>query len=314
MSTSSQPIATSNTGGFSFAQLLLIVAGLALISIQIVILIGGNDDAASGSGLSRYLSGVLGIFILLMAFLVWGRRGKLSLHTDRITGRTAQGKTYDIPLSDLEQPDLNQSSLLLKRKTDIQPLRDRLPQDPQILGTLWLMLAHPQLPVSFWQTFAATPSEGFAPALRHFLDPNAKTALLDGGFVTTGHSTPYYFPATDTQLPPQNLEKANRLSTNVLPQGMLLRFEPNPAKLPLARFIKTLFAHPLPELPLDTFLDQLAADHAGCPLKPVKQGIWKGRCMGMTVGVITDPDRIAMPKASWNIGEHLDNAVDFLTD
>lgn len=283
MTPSSPTLIATRTGGISFSQVFLLIAALACIGIQVLMLLQPTTEAP-GSLVARFLPGILGVLILLLGLLVWGRKGSSQLSRDQVSGKTSAGRSYQFALADLAQPDLNRSALVLRDATTNKILlQDRLPEAPHFLGSMWLAQAYPDLPLAVWEAFAQEKGPATTPAVRSFIDHQGRTAFLDAGVVLGLDGSDCYFPTTATQpfLPPR--EGQDLLSTNVLSQPMQLRFDPNPARLPMARFLAALASVPA-DASRAAWIESLLDTHGGCRLQPAPNG-WSGECAGYPVEV-----------------------------
>jgi hypothetical protein len=279
------PLLTTRTGGISFAQILLLMGALGCIGIQIAMLLQ-PATAVPGSLAARFLPGILGGMILLLGLLVWGRKGSSSLSMETISGKTSGGKAYSFPLSTLAAPELGRGALVLRDAASGKiVLQDRLPEMPHYLGTMWLLQTYPDLPAAFWQAFASQTGPTPIAAVRSFVEQQGRTAFLDAGCVAVVQGQHYYFPTTTTQPFVQPGAGQDRLSTQVLSQPMQLRFDPDPSRLPMARFVQALSATPLPAAQADAHLQNLLDTHGGCAVNSSGNG-WEGECAGYAVEIM----------------------------
>lgn len=278
---SSPTLATTRTGGISFSQVFLLLAALGCIGIQVVLLLQTPQEN-SGGPVARFLPGILGGLILLLGLLAWGRKGSSSLTRHHISGKTSAGKTYEFALATLAPPDLQRGAFILRDASSGKVvLQDRLPEDPHYLGTIWLAQTYTELPNTVWQAFAEAKGPQVTSAVRSFIDHQGRTAFLDAGIVVAYEGWPCYFPTSTTQPFIQPKAGQDALSTNVRSQPMQLRFEPNPARLPMERFLRALTSvTPASEALRDTLLDS----HGGCRLQAQENG-WTGECAGYPVEV-----------------------------
>lgn len=294
-SSPSPTLATTRTGGLSLGQILIIVAAAALIAIQVFMIAFptpeapgqrygfGGQRARGFSG--RDLTGITAPLIIIGVILFLGRKGESSLTRRSISGKSIGGKVYTHELAALAAPDLNLSALSLRdAATQKLILNDRSPDNPHFLGTWWLLATYPDLPNAVWEAFAAdtaAPREG---AVRSFLDYEGRTTFLDAGCVIELSGAHCFFPTTATQPFIQSNPGGALLSTNIQSKPMQLRFEPNPARLPMERFLRALARTPLDAAHAD-LLDTLLDTHGGCRLTRTAQG-WSGECAGYPVEVV----------------------------
>jgi hypothetical protein len=288
MTTPASPtLLSTRTGGISFAQVFLLIAALGCIGIQVILLLQAPAEA-TGTVVARYLPGILGVLILVLGLLVWGRKGSSSLTRHHVRGKTSTGRTYEFALAAIAAPDLGRGAFILRdAATHKIVLQDRLPETPHFLGTLWLAQAYPELADAVWEAFAAEKGVATVPAVRSFIDHQGRTAFLDAGVVLDLDGTPCYFPTTATQPFVQPRAGQDLLSTHVLSQPMQLRFDPNPARLPMARFLAALAAVPAQGTGAaqgSALVETLLDAHGGCRLQAEENG-WTGECAGYPVEV-----------------------------
>ena len=284
MTTSSPPaLATTRTGGLGFTNLVLLVLAFGLIALQLFFLAFPGREAAAMS--SRQVLGIAGPLALAGLVLLRSRKGEASLNRHELSGKTTTGTAFSLKLSTLAPPDLNQFRLSVRDAASGKLLlSEPNPDNPHFLGTWWLLSTYPNLPNAVWEAFAAdtaAPREG---AVRSFLDYEGRTTFLDAGCVIELFGEHCFFPTTATQPFIQSNPGGALLSTNMQSKPMQLRFEPNPARLPMERFLRALARKPLDAAHAD-LLDTLLDTHGGCRLARTEQG-WSGECAGYPVEVV----------------------------
>lgn len=291
---SSPTLASTRTGGLSLGQILIIVAAAALVAFQVFMIAFPTPEApgqgyriggqATRSFSGRDLPGIVGPLILIGVMLFLGRKGESSLTRRSIAGKSIGGKPYTHALSALAAPDLNHAALSLRdAATGKVILNDRTPDNPHFLGTWWLLSTYPDLPNAVWEAFAADTAAAKEGAVRSFLDYEGRTTFLDAGCVIELFGEHCFFPTTATQPFIQSNPGGALLSTNVQSKPMQLRFEPNPARLPMERFLRALARTRLDAAHAE-LLDTLLDTHGGSRLTRTEQG-WSGECAGYPVEV-----------------------------
>lgn len=263
-------IKSTRTGGFSLLKLMFICVGIALICIQGLMVYATGFEKVWDAG---HLGPVtMGLFFLVYAFFFLGKSGHASIEGGILKGKMGKGKSFEFPVVDLGSVDLASKGLLVKDKAGKILLRTPNCSNPKFAGLLWLQLAYPGLPTSFWATLKA--DSPLPQALRFFLDPDARTSFFDAGVVIEIEGKPYFMPTHDTLRTTREVRGDQSLSALVQQAAPVLKFEPEPSLLPSAAFLTALSAAQISDAK-DIALEYID-EHGGCALIAAEDGGYTG--------------------------------------
>lgn len=286
MNDHSKILMQSRTGGLSLFAVVLALGGAACAGLQIMMLIGGElSEVAPGA---RFLPGILSVVFLGLFAWLGLRQGEVRVYRDRVEGRTKAGKKYDLLWAEIAGVDLRSRALVLKGMDGKNAVVDRPPRNRRIRGLIHLRLEH-DFPAAVWEAISPAAAEALPGAGRLFEDDSGTTQFIDGGFLVEVGGRMVYLPEHDT-VPTHGAEdRQNRLSTQVTAAGMLLRFDPNPADLPLREVAAALLAAGLEGKLQLARMEELVDAHGGTFLEKSADD-WVGETAGWRVKVIpTEP-------------------------
>lgn len=229
-----KPILSSRTGGISLLSLILLIGGIGCLTIQIA---GFWGETSPEMGMASRFAPSFFALALFLLFFWTGRKGSIDLFADRIQGKKASGKGYSIPLNSIDSVDLNGRHLLVKGKDKLVLLSDKAPAYRRLPGLIWMLVQYPELRPLIANTFEEdSPSPT---AIRMFSEAEQNVSG-DAGFLLNVAGTSWYLPMTDSKPAPKPIDNQKSLSTNLLPGNPILKFEPNPERLPLRAVWKAL--------------------------------------------------------------------------
>ena len=279
--TDSPLLLKARTGGLSLFALMLLLGGIGCAILQVGLLTGGRllelEPAA------RYLPGALALAFLAMFWLKGLRRGDIAIHVAGIAGRTKNGRRFAFKWSAIADIDLRSHHIILRDAQGKTLLADSPPNQKALRGLIWLHLHH-ELSQEVWLTFVADKPSKAVTATRQFLDADGNPVFLDLGFVFEIGGEPTFLPESDTVPIPQKIAGDQSLSTTLMPSGMLLKFEPNPAKLPIRQLNTAIISTPMEEKLRNSALHALCEKHGGAFLTPKAKG-WTGETAGWKIQV-----------------------------
>lgn len=271
------PLNQTTTGGFSLVKLLFIIAGIAFLVMQVIVLMGWNAETEASTA-SKIAPGIAGLVALGYALLFLGKTGFAEIGQGRLKGQTASGRKYDIAVSDIGSVDLDSRLLAAKDKQDKILLLDKTSHNPHFAGILALRVAYPELPEAFWEGLNAASSEESPRLIRYFLDNEGNRAFFDAGFVQTIGSSSCFMPTHDTLPATRAVRNDQSLSTMSSGTAPILKFNPNPQKLPSHVFLPALATHSAEKAM------EYVESHGGCVLQAAGEG-WTGEVGGFAVVV-----------------------------
>ena len=264
-----EPILRTKTGGYSLLTLLTLIAGLALLIMQAIALFG--PAPADGSSIARFLPGILGLAFVAV-FLLGIRNGNVEVHPDRIKGKTAGGKAFDIPFEQIGEVDPGKRNIALRDKAGKILLNDKAARFRNLNGLLWLLTQYPELNPSAWQGKLDIAEK--APqhqAVRYFLEDESPV-FGDRGFVARVDGQAWFLPLSKAALLPQRFREKGQLAVQPSRQIPVPQQDVNPAHLPLEPVWKAILNAGFEAKKKAEIAAQWAQAHGGCALEQDQEG------------------------------------------
>jgi|GEM_PF-2252209 hypothetical protein len=272
-----KPLNQTSTGGFSFLKGLFLVAGAAFVAMQVLVFLSWSASTEA-SLFSKLAPGLAALLSIAYAVFFLGKTGHSKVSGARLEGKTASGRVYGLDLSAIGSVDLESRLFALKDDSGKVMLLDRPCENSLFPGYVALRLAYPELPDSFWEQVSALDQPEKHPCIRYFMDTQGNPAFFDVGFRLECGPEMLYMPTHDTLPATRGLRNDNRPSTISSGSTPILKFNPDPSKLPSYPFLTTL-ASQNPEKALEFVMG-----HGGCTLKP-QPDHWTGEVGGYAVQV-----------------------------
>lgn len=268
-----KPIIRTKTGGYSLLTLLMGLAGISLLVVQAIVLLGPSTTA--DRGISLFVPGLIGIGLLL-TFLLSSAHGHAEVYPDRITGRTAARATYDIPFSDLAEPDPRQRSIALKAPDGTSLATDKQARYRKLPGLIWLLKNYPEMQPERWQNYMPIETKPQHQAIRYFFE-GEEGIFGDRGMVLEVGGSSWFIPLTLASLLPQHFKEKGELAVHPHRQPPVPQQDPNPAFLPLEAAWKAMREAGLEDEALSGIAETWARDHGGCLLEADSEGRLVGK-------------------------------------
>lgn len=278
-----EPLLRSKTGGYSLLTLLILIAGAALLIVQAIALTG--EAPVDGSAVTRFLPGILGVVFILI-FLLGVRNGQVEVFADRIKGKTASGKSYDIAFTEIGDIDTAKRALLLKDPEGKVLLADKGPRYRRLNGLLWLLKAYPEMQADKWGDFNTTEKAPQHQQVRFFLEED-KAVFGDRGFILQVGDGKWFMPVSKAAPLPQQVTHKGQLAVQPKQLIPVPQQDVNPAHIPLEAAWKAMEAAQLPADQLVEIAEKWAAAHGGCALGTNEADELVGEVSDWTVKVST---------------------------
>lgn len=267
-----KPLLSSKTGGYSLLSFFLVTAGLGVLAFQVILLTSSTE--AQGPSWQRFLPGGVGILMLLL-FTMTTRKGNIAVYPDRVTGKTAQGKSYELTLKEISEVDLSGSNLWIKGEDGKTLVLDKTPNNRQAAGLIWLLLTYPQSNPDQWKGFPDVSLQTATACLRTFKDESGNPLFGDRGFLIKVEGQTYAFPAS--KFAPFPKSDTSDQGMTFVPVPSLVQFDPPPAALPIAGFISAFRSTSPTPSDFKELLDILIEAHGGLEVKALEPGEWQGK-------------------------------------